>query len=207
MIPAKALPSAKSRLLPATSDDASHRRLVEAIRADTTAAAARTDGVARVLLVVDRPGEHGPRGALVQSRPGLNGALTDAAEHAAAAWPGDGVAALVGDLPALRSADLAAALASAAGHPRAFVPDADGAGTTLLAAAPGAALDPMFGAGSAARHGVAAVRLDAAASLRTDVDTAGDLAAAAGLGLGPRTAAVASALGITLSAAVHLDVG
>jgi 2-phospho-L-lactate guanylyltransferase len=187
VLPAKALPVAKSRLLPASGDPVAHRRLVEAIRADTMAAATAAEGVARVLVVTDRPGQPG---ALVQVRPGLNAALAEAAELAARRWPLDGIAAIVGDLPALRAGDLAAALAAAGEHRRAYVPDAAGTGTTLLAAAPGEPLQPAFGPGSAARHGVDAVRLAAGASLRSDVDTADDLHAAAALGLGPATAAV-----------------
>jgi 2-phospho-L-lactate guanylyltransferase len=187
VIPAKALPEAKSRLLGATSDQAAHRRLVQSIRADTLSAARAAENVARVLIVTDRPGEPD---ALVQTRPGLNAALREAAEHAADSWPADGVVALVGDLPALRPDELGAVLAAAAAHPRSFVPDAPGTGTTLLAVTPGTDLQPEFGAGSAARHAASAAVLDAGASVRHDVDTADDLRSAAVLGLGPATAAV-----------------
>jgi 2-phospho-L-lactate guanylyltransferase len=190
VIPAKALPDAKSRLTPASDGPAEHVRLVEAIRADTLAAARAAAGVARVLVVSDRPGE--PE-VFVQSRPGLNPALAEAAGYAARTWPADGVAALVGDLPALQPDALSAALARAAGHSRSYVPDAAGTGTTLLAALPGSELRPEFGPGSAARHGQMAVPLPAAASLRQDVDTAADLEAAAELGVGPATAAVLAA--------------
>jgi 2-phospho-L-lactate guanylyltransferase len=139
-----------------------------------------------VLVVADGPDVPD---AFVQRRPGLNAALAEAADHAAQNWPDDGVAALVGDLPALRPDDLAAALAAAAQHPRSFVPDAHGTGTTLLSALPGIALAPAFGADSAARHAPGAVALEAAAGLRHDVDTADDLRAAVTLGLGPATAA------------------
>jgi 2-phospho-L-lactate guanylyltransferase len=187
VIPAKTLDGAKSRLAPASADPASHRRLVQAIRADTLAAARATPGVARVLLVSDGPGEPG---ALVQTRPGLNAALTEAAAHAARSWPDDGVAALVGDLPALRPDALAAALRAAGEHARSFVPDATGTRTTLLATRPGTELRPAFGPGSAARHGRDAVELPGGPSLRQDVDTAADLSSAAQLGLGPATTAV-----------------
>jgi 2-phospho-L-lactate guanylyltransferase len=187
VIPAKGLLDAKSRLLTASVDPAAHRRLVQAIRDDTLAAARAAEGVARVLVVTDRPGEPD---ALVQSRPGLNGALAEAAEHAARTWPTDAIAALVGDLPALRPDDLTAALRQAAGHSRAFVADAAGTGTTLLAVLPGAELQPAFGPGSAARHASAATALEAAPGLRHDVDTADDLWAAAEIGLGPATATV-----------------
>jgi 2-phospho-L-lactate guanylyltransferase len=94
------------------------------------------------------------------------------------------------DLPALRSDDLDAAL-SAGLSPRWFVGDADGTGTTLLAAAPGADLDPHFGPASARRHedsGAVPVRA-AVPSLRRDVDTDRDLEDAITLGVGVRTRA------------------
>jgi 2-phospho-L-lactate guanylyltransferase len=209
VIPAKALPAAKSRLVPASVDAAAHRRLVGAIRADTIGAARDADGVARVLVVTDRAGtvDDAAVTELVQARPGLNGALADAARHAARAWPDDGVAALVGDLPALRPAELAAALAGAAAHARAFVPDADGTGTTLLSALPGTDLDPRFGPGSAARHAQHAATQPGGPGLRADVDTAADLARALRLGPGPRTAAVVAAADTVSGDTVHLDVG
>ena len=198
VIPAKALPAAKSRLLPAVADPASHRALVLAIRADTLAAARRAPAVARVLLAVDRPQEAPPGvGVLVQSRPGLNAALAEAAAHAATAWPEDGVAALVGDLPALQPDELDAALTGAAGYPRAFVPDAAGTGTTLLAVRPGVPLRPSFGAGSAARHRPDAFEVLAGAGLRTDVDTAEDLVSVARLQLGPATSAALALADVT----------
>ena len=101
------------------------------------------------------------------------------------------MALLSADLPALRPAELTAALAAAAAHARSFVPDAAGGGTTLLAAAPGVPADPRYGAGSAAAHRASgAVPLTGDwPSLRRDVDTAADLLAAAALGLGPATRA------------------
>lgn len=196
VIPAKALPAAKSRLLGASADLAAHDRLVRAIRADTLAAARGADGVARVVLVTDRADAPRPDGAavIVQSAPGLNPALREAARYAAERWPGDGIAALVGDLPALRPEELAAALAAASGHPHSYVADAAGTGTTLLAVTPGAPLRPEFGAGSAARHARLAGALPAGPGLRRDVDTAADLAAAAALGFGPATSAALAAV-------------
>jgi 2-phospho-L-lactate guanylyltransferase len=116
--------------------------------------------------------------------------LREAADHARRSWPGDGIAALVGDLPALRPDELQAALTAAAAHPRSFVPDAPGTGTTLLAVTASVPLDPQFGLDSAARHASGAAVLQAGPGLRHDVDTADDLRAAALLGLGPATAAV-----------------
>lgn len=188
LLPVKALPAAKGRLLAASPDAEAHARLVAAIRADTAAAVRTAAAVHRVVLVTDRPtaGEL----VFVQREPGLNAALAEAARDAARRWPADGVVAVVGDLPALRAADLDAALAEAARHPRSFVRDAAGTGTTLLAARPGVALDPAFGAGSAARHAASAAELTATPGLRCDVDTEADLEAARALGLGPHTSAV-----------------
>jgi 2-phospho-L-lactate guanylyltransferase len=103
------------------------------------------------------------------------------------------VAALAADLPALRTGDLTAAL-TAAGPGRSFVADAAGTGTVLLAATSGVELEPCFGPGSAAAHAATgAVELTGDwPSLRRDVDTGAELAAAVVLGLGPRTGAVAA---------------
>jgi 2-phospho-L-lactate guanylyltransferase len=119
-----------------------------------------------------------------------------------AAEPGAAVGALQADLPALRPGELDEALQDAAtlfatGAQRVFCPDAQGSGTTLLLAASGVALEPLFGAGSAARHRTSgAVPLNGArAGLRQDVDTGDDLCAAAELGLGPHTRAVLAPTG------------
>ena len=99
--------------------------------------------------------------------------------------PDVAVAAMCADLPSLRAEDLTDAL-SAGLTPRWFVADAPGTGTTLLAAGPGVDLEPHFGAGSARRHeesGAAPVRAEVA-TLRRDVDTEDDLAAARALGVG-----------------------
>jgi 2-phospho-L-lactate guanylyltransferase len=114
--------------------------------------------------------------------------------HGAAAAPrGAGVASLGADLPALRSDQLDAALAAARQlGTRAFVADAMGTGTTLLAAPAGTRLEPAYGVGSATRHADRGAHPLSTPwpTLRQDVDTAADLAAARLLGLGPRTAAL-----------------
>jgi 2-phospho-L-lactate guanylyltransferase len=102
-------------------------------------------------------------------------------------------AALLGDLPALRSADLADALRAAASVDRAVVADAEGTGSTLVTAAVGTAWASSFGDGSLERHvalGCTALEIPDASTLRRDVDTAAQLEAARALGLGPRTAAL-----------------
>ncbi len=207
VVPVKRLHQAKSRLRGALPG-VPHGDLVLAIVLDTVAAALACPAVAGVVLVTDSAtvtAAGQALGALVRPDPpggGLNAAL----RHGAAGTRGP-VAALAADLPALRPDDLAEALAAAlaavvgfgaggaASHPgvrRCFVADTGGAGTTLLTATGGAALDPRFGPGSAAGHaasGAVALAGDWP-SLRRDVDTAADLSAAIGLGLGVRTAAL-----------------
>lgn len=145
------------------------------------------------------PGGSGRAGGAGDSRGegALNAALLRGAAEAARRWPGTGLAALTADLPALRPAGLAAALRLAAGGRTAFVPDADGVGTTMYAAVPGERFLPVFGGASRARHAAAgAVELsaDGAPGLRRDVDTPQDLTAALALGAGPRTTALAREL-------------
>ena len=115
---------------------------------------------------------------------GLNAAIRAGLEAAGAdgAELSNGVAVLLGDLPALLPSELLAALTEAERHPLAFVSDADGEGTVLITATGGAAHTPSFGAGSRAAHLAAGyVELDVAAEsgLRRDVDTPDDLGALA----------------------------
>jgi 2-phospho-L-lactate guanylyltransferase len=63
-------------------------------------------------------------------------------------------------------------------------------GTTLLAAPPGQRLAPAFEGASRARHlagGARELLVPGVESVRRDVDTPEDLAAAVALGVGPRT--------------------
>jgi len=110
-----------------------------------------------------------------------------------AAWArgATAVAILLGDHPALRPAELEAALEAAARHTWAFVPDDDGEGTAMVTTTSG--LPPLaFGARSARRHEASGlVRLDLdLPGLRVDVDTVADLAAAQAIGVGARSVAV-----------------
>lgn len=195
VIPVKALARAKSRLAGVTAAD--RAAIVLAMAADTTQAALACPAVSTVIVVSD---DREVRIALeslgvivLPDRPaaGLNAALAYGAEHAVALHPRDGRAALTADLPALKAAELTGALAVASAAGQAFVADAAGSGTTLYAAAPWVPFAPCFGPMSRARHrlaGVAEVDLTAATGLRQDVDTLADLRAAAGIGLGRRTA-------------------
>jgi 2-phospho-L-lactate guanylyltransferase len=191
VVPVKRLADAKSRLRGALPG-VPHPELALALVLDTLAAALECPVVAEVLVVTDdaevgfRAGALGVR--VVPDVPGTG--LNPALRHGAALAVRHPVAALAGDLPALRSGELAEALTSA--RVRAFVSDAAGTGTTLLAAPRGVPLDPWFGAGSALAHARSgAVPLTGAwPSLRQDVDTAADLHATTGLGMGAHTAAL-----------------
>ena len=204
VVPLKPLALAKSRL--ARAAGGARPALALAFALDTVAAALACPRVADVTVVTDDP-TAGARlaelGAFVVPdvpAAGLNAALRYGAERVrerrsadgAEAWTTAGVAALNGDLPALRPPELSLVLGEAARAPeRAFLADAAGVGTTLLAAAPGAALSPAFGGTSRARHlasGAREITLPHVPSVRQDVDTPADLRAARALGLGPRTA-------------------
>ncbi|WP_216217576.1 2-phospho-L-lactate guanylyltransferase [Amycolatopsis aidingensis] len=182
----------KSRLRGAAG--AEHAALVLALAADTLAAATATEGVRRLLVVATDPAalaELRRLGAEVVSEEGaggLNAALRRGEGVLREDNPDGVVGALQADLPALRPAELAEALAEAAGR-RSFVADRHGTGTTLLLSAPGAPLEPRFGNGSAGAHAASgAVALSAPVpSLRSDVDTADDLAHARLIGVGERT--------------------
>lgn len=199
VVPAKRLAVAKTRLRPVTAGAAvAHADLVLALLADTVAAAVACPVVRSVLVVTDDPDAAaevvalGARTVTDEPDSGLNAAL----EHGARTADGPAVAALSSDLPALRPAELAAALTAAAAAARCFVPDVHGTGTTLLTAV-GTALRPAFGAGSAAAHragGALALSGDWPGLLQ-DVDTEADLRVALGLGTGARTSALAVHLG------------
>jgi len=197
VVPVKRLAVAKTRLRGAV-EGVPHDRLVVAMARDTIAAILACPSVHRVRVVTDDPvaaAALAGSGALAvpdELDAGLNAALAHGARLAA----GSPVVALTADLPALRSPELSAALAAVGPVPgRGYVPDAAGTGTAMLAALGGVELDPRFGPGSARAHrGSGAVRLDGHwPSLRQDVDTAADLAAACELGLGPHTAGLVGA--------------
>lgn len=199
LVPVKRLDRAKSRL---GGDPADRGALALAFARDAVAAARASTAVSRLYVVTDEPGGPGTREAtwdgaelLADAGDGdLNAALRHAERTVRLQHPDLGVAAMCADLPALVTTDLDAALdptlAGALG-PRWYVQDADGTGTTLLAAAAGVDLDPHFGTGSAALHDASGARPLRAEvpTLRRDVDTTTALAAAVHLGVGPRTRA------------------
>lgn len=193
VVPVKPTAVGKSRL---AVDGVPREDLARAIALDTISAAAAADLVAEVVVVTDdaevamlASGLDRVRSISEGAARGLNAAIAVGLAEA-----GDTMrAVLLGDLPALRPADLDQALALAGEAPRGAVADAEGTGTTLVTARRGVRLDPAFGEGSFARHragGCVALELPDSSTLRRDVDTADDLATAAARGVGPRTSAL-----------------
>jgi len=195
LVPVKPPAIGKSRLV--GLPDERREALARAFALDTAEAALAATRVVAVLVVTDDACFSAQLTAIgCQAIPDgvsldLNGTLRQAAAEAARRWPACTPVALCADLPALLTTDLDLALAEVAEGRAAFVADADGVGTTLYAAAYDG-FEPHFGISSAAIHLARGARpVNAAvASLRRDVDDVDDLAAAAVLGLGPRTAAL-----------------
>ncbi len=170
--------------------------LARAIALDTIAAAAACAVVDHVVvvtsdggLVIQAADIPALRFVSDEDAAGLDEAIALGAETAT----GMPRAALLGDLPALRSLDLAAALDAAAVTDRTVVADTEGTGSTLVTARPDVSWQSSFGDGSFARHlalGCVSLAIADASTLRRDVDTAAQLTEAAALGLGPRTAAL-----------------
>ncbi len=182
MIPVKGTVRAKSRL-------GASRELSLAIALDTVAAAVQTAGV----IVVTSPAIRSDFEALgAQTVPDENAGLIAAIAQGLAA-AGDGpVAVLLGDVPALRADELAAALDLAVQHPLAFVSDADNDGTVLITALRTADHRPAFGVHSREAHlsaGYHELRIPLDSGLRRDVDTAEHLAALS-YRVGPHTRAL-----------------
>ncbi|VFA81113.1 2-phospho-L-lactate guanylyltransferase [Gordonia paraffinivorans] len=210
----KSLRQAKSRLAATLWDSRATDRpgvrgsLVLAMFLDTVEAL-RGAGVTRIVVVspdaevlaaARRSGTRGlPESASPRagSESGLNTAFGHGARWVRRTWPDSGRLLFVqADLPAATSTSFREVLAETPSDAPSFVTDRDGTGTVLLhgAVAPGDPVEaaPRFGPGSASAHReVGAVELDPAhrrwLDLRTDVDTATDLATARQLGLGPHT--------------------
>ncbi len=182
------LATPKGRLT--SMDQAARAALALAMVRDVLLVAESSNAVEDVVLV----GDDTARAALTDmtyvddAGRGLN------AEVAAAAAGRTRVAVLLPDVPAATVAQLDWALTVGAEHPRAFVADAEGVGTTLLMAQDGSTLEPAFGERSCAAHaasGAFAILDDVPgrlSGLRRDVDDEIGLWDAARLGVGPHTA-------------------
>lgn len=196
VIPVKPAHTGKSRLAASRAHRPGPDRtlLARAIALDTIAAAV---GAGRVIVVTDdaetavQARRTGADAIAEGGRRGLDAAVAHGIAAAEAATPHTHRAALLGDLPALRTEDLIAALAAAAEVERGVVADAEGTGSTLVTARAGVPWHCAFGAGSFARHlalGCVALDVPSESTVRRDVDTADQLRSAARLGLGAHTA-------------------
>jgi 2-phospho-L-lactate/phosphoenolpyruvate guanylyltransferase len=204
VVPVKRLDAAKSRLRGAVPA-ARHAELTLALLGDTAAAVLACPEVDELLVVTDDP-DAAAVARQVGARPVPD--EPDAGLNAAFHFGADVVAgrhrrriAMAGDLPALRPAELSAALRMLG--TRSFIADAAGTGTVLLGVPEGFDLDPRFGEGSARAH-AATGAIDITADwpgLRQDVDTEQDLCAVARIGPGPRTRALLRELDNTGKAA------
>jgi 2-phospho-L-lactate guanylyltransferase len=184
VVPVRGTVGAKSRL------NASEQ-LALAIAMDTVTAALSVAGDIVVVTSTHACPVFDMLGARVVRDEGLG---LNAAVAAGVAATKGAVAVMLGDLPALRSAELDAALSLAASYPRAMVPDADGTGTVLLTAQNSRDHAPRFGPGSRAAHinaGYVELELPQESGLRRDVDTPAHLHLWTDR-LGPHTASVLS---------------
>jgi 2-phospho-L-lactate guanylyltransferase len=195
IVAVKRVTIAKTRLAPVFSPS-TREKLVLAMLVDTLTAAAQVESVRSITVVTpddDAAAAAAELGANVlpdptpQGHPDpLNNAIA-AAERVVADQIAN-VVVLQGDLPALQPQELSGAIAAARKHQRSFAADRVGTGTAALWAF-GVALDPRFGADSAAHHrNSGAIELTGAwPGLRCDIDTPADLAVARRLGVGAAT--------------------
>lgn len=197
VVPVKHLDRAKTRL--DTGTEGGRVALARAFATDTVTALQSEPDVRRVVVVCgDAEVARTMRalGALVLDEPdpgGLNAAVQSGVDWARTHHPDAGVAVVSADLPALRARDVRTLLALARQHPRSIVPDGEGTGTTVLTALPGVGLRPRFGSDSLRRHrrdGAVILAAEDLVRATRDVDTAGQLAEAVRLGVGPETARV-----------------
>lgn len=174
-------------------------QLAAAMAADTVTAALRSGCGPVSVLTAD------PETAVMATRLGagvmddVGGGLNAALRVALArVEPGVGVAVLLGDVPAVRGVEVAAALVLGERHKRVLVTDWEDTGTTLVAFSADArdGVHLGFGTGSAQRHqalGLVPVG-DYLERLRCDVDTPIAWDRARTLGLGPATTAARDGL-------------
>lgn len=210
LVPVKRAGVGKSRLAPLGDD--LRRDLTAAFALDTVSAVLECRDVAAVTVVTDDAhlaSQIAALGARVLPDgvgEDLNGSLRLAAAEVHRTDPTLALAAVFADLPALRTDDLGEILRSAAADRLTFVADAAGVGTTMVVSPDLDRFTPQFGPASRAAHlALGAHEVDVASpSVRRDVDTPRDLAAAATLGLGPHTRFVLTHYGVDLVEMEHM---
>ncbi|BDI21841.1 2-phospho-L-lactate guanylyltransferase [Herbiconiux sp. L3-i23] len=181
----------KSRL----GDDPRRARFAWAFAQDAVAAVVATADVGEVIVVcadVEDARRMFPAARIVADPGrGLNAAIRAGLETVPDARADTAV--LLGDVPALTSGELAAALLAARGFERALVPDADGSGTVLTTAREGTRHVPRFGSDSRVLHeavGYREIFVPAESGLRRDVDALSHLEGIDPSRLGAHTRAV-----------------
>jgi 2-phospho-L-lactate guanylyltransferase len=195
IVAVKRLAAAKTRLAPMFSAPA-RENIVLGMLVDTLSAAARVSSVGLITVVTP---DHTAAAAAIElganvladptpdGHPDpLNNAI--AAAERVISKSVSNIVVLQGDLPALQTRELSAAIAEARQHHRSFVADRFGTGTAALCAF-GTTLDPRFGLNSSTLHrDSGATELTGEwPGLRCDIDTPEDLAIARRLGMGPAT--------------------
>lgn len=196
IVPVKPWALAKGRLaLP----QAARQRVARAFTLDVLDVLQASDSVRHIVIVSAERELLDARGqgvTVLEDRPllscnGLNKAIFMGRYWALSRRRGSPVVVVPADLPALDTESLEGALRSLGGWDQAFIPDAGGTGTTLLAASCPIGLRPMYGDWSAKEHLIRGARavdwVDERA--RCDIDTVEDLVHAQHLGLGSHTAA------------------
>jgi len=203
LVPVKALPRAKSRLLPHLG-----RGGVEALQiamlTDVVTALRGVPELTRVAVVtpdvdVAKAAEAAGAEALLRADPGLNQAIEGASAELAPG-PGDGVLVVLGDVACARSEELGELVRSVSSPGVALAPSGDG-GTSALLRLPRDVIAAGFGPQSARVHreraqaaGVS-YRESALPSLAVDVDEPEDLDALRRSGAaGPHTRALLALL-------------
>lgn len=205
LLPVKPSQFAKSRLVGLAGTELAvptRAELATAMALDTIDAVMACPAIGRTVVVgADAQTQAGfaPEIETWDGEPGagLNAALRYAAARLSAERPAAKLVIISADLPALRPHELATVLRAAETHPRSFLADSQGIGTTLYATLQASGADPRFGGRSRAAHRAAGcVELDLAdvTSVRRDVDTEVDLWDALRLGAGRRTESLARRL-------------
>ncbi len=196
IMPIKPWDGAKSRL---HTDSSARRSLAMAFAMDALDAVLSCPEVGSVVVVTsgNEVSEHArSAGAVVIDEPANAGqdplgvAVREGVAWADEHHPDEAIAVIPADLPSLTSIELGRLLRDAIAYPLAFVADANGDGTTILASQRPSLLRAGYGVGSAERHrSFGAVELQAPAGLRRDVDEFHELLEAQKIGVGPHTAA------------------
>ena len=156
LVPVKQFDLAKGRLAGVLTDR-ERSDLARAMLEDVLEALAGTGALARILVITREPAvaalaESAGAVTVAETRRGLNAAVTTGAD-AALAGGAAGVAVVHGDLPLVRSADLAAFLAGHGAAPAVtLAPDRVRDGSNCLAVSPPDLLPFRFGSGSFTAH-------------------------------------------------------